>query len=365
MSMSAVVIGGTGPTGHHIVRGLIERGFAVAILHTGQHEVDEIPESVEHIHTNPFDPGELTEAIAGRTFDLTVATYGRLRKVAEVFAGRTGRFVSVGGAPAYRGYMNAEAIRPVGLPVPTPEDAPFATEGDDTKGYRVRLTEEHVFDLHPSATHFRYPYLYGPYQFVVREWPIVRRILDQRPHIVLADGGLTLNHNGFAANVAHAVLLGIDNEGVAAGETYNCGDETVLTLRQVVDLCAEALDHEWDVVSIPYELAAAARPLVGQPWTTHRVLDLTKIRSQLGYRDIVSPPEAVKQAARWLVSNPIAAGSPQHEALQDPFDYAAEDELVAAWRALIDQLPNVAYAFEPGYTISYSGPGGSARKGAW
>ena len=60
--MQALVIGGTGPTGHFIVNGLIARGFDVTILHTGRHEVDEIPPSVEHIHTNPFKPENISTA---------------------------------------------------------------------------------------------------------------------------------------------------------------------------------------------------------------------------------------------------------------------------------------------------------------
>ena len=71
---TALVVGGTGPTGHFIVNGLIARGFDVAILHTGRHEVDEIPDAVEHIHANPFDLDDLNGAIAGRTWDLVVAT---------------------------------------------------------------------------------------------------------------------------------------------------------------------------------------------------------------------------------------------------------------------------------------------------
>jgi len=52
--VKALVIGGTGPTGHFIVNGLLRRGYAVAMLHTGRHELAEIPPSVEHIHTDPF-----------------------------------------------------------------------------------------------------------------------------------------------------------------------------------------------------------------------------------------------------------------------------------------------------------------------
>ena len=43
--MRALVVGGTGPTGHFIVNGLRDRGYSVAILHTGRHELDEIPEA--------------------------------------------------------------------------------------------------------------------------------------------------------------------------------------------------------------------------------------------------------------------------------------------------------------------------------
>ncbi len=57
----ALVVGGTGPTGPHIVNGLIERGYTVSILHTGAHESPQIPESVKHIHTDPFDIEKVRE----------------------------------------------------------------------------------------------------------------------------------------------------------------------------------------------------------------------------------------------------------------------------------------------------------------
>ncbi len=362
----ALVIGGTGPTGHFIVNGLIARGFTVSMLHTGQHEVDEIPATVTHIHTNPFDDRALREALGSAEFELTIAMYGRLRRVAEIMVGRTERFISVGGGPAYRGYMNADMCYPPGLPVSTAEAAPKAmTEAEDGKGYRVYRTEAVVFHYHPTATHFRYPQIYGAYQITPREWPIVRRILDQRPFIILPDDGLTLNHSGAAANMAHALLLAVDCPEVAAGQVYNCGDEYVLTLKQVVQLCAHALHHDWEIIAMPYELAVSARPLIAQPWTTHRVFDLSKIKAELGYHDIVSPIEAIQQAAVWLSQHPLERGGKNERMLQDPFDYAAEDRLVVAWKQALGTIPKDLFRREPGYTVAYSGPGGSSRKTDW
>ena len=41
MSRRALVIGGTGPSGPHVVNGLVDRGFETAILHSGAHEPPE------------------------------------------------------------------------------------------------------------------------------------------------------------------------------------------------------------------------------------------------------------------------------------------------------------------------------------
>jgi nucleoside-diphosphate-sugar epimerase len=362
--MDALVVGGTGPTGHLIVNGLRRRGYAVTILHTGRHEIPEIPDEVEHVHTDPYCEDSLSAALEHRRFDVCVAMYGRLRGIARVTKGQVGRFVSIGGVPAYRGYMNPMLPDPHGILVPIREDAPLVEqEVEDEKGWRIVRTEQAVFELHPDATHFRYPYVYGPYQLMPREWCIVRRILDGRPHIIVPDDGLTLQTFGYAENLAEAVLLAVDQPGAAAGQIYNCGDETVLSLRQVVEIIAQHLDHEWEIVSMPWSLALPARPLVGQPLTTHRVLDLGKLRSELGYRDVVPAREALGRTARWLIEHRPEPGGIEETVLQDPFDYGAEDRLIAAWRDALASMSEVEFETRPGYTLAYSGPGGRSPSG--
>ena len=76
---TALVIGGTGPTGIHIVQGLVDRGWDVTILHRGTHERPETPAVVRHLHADPYDVDSLSAALAGHRYDLIVAMYGRLR----------------------------------------------------------------------------------------------------------------------------------------------------------------------------------------------------------------------------------------------------------------------------------------------
>jgi nucleoside-diphosphate-sugar epimerase len=364
MAERVLVIGGTGPTGIPIVRGLVARGHDVTILHRGTHERDETPDVVRHLHHDPYDDADLERALGGQTFDVLIAMDGRLRSIARLSAGRVGAFVSVGGVPAYRGWMNPWLFDPPGLPVPVAEDAPEVTDpAEDEKGYRIARTEQAVFEHHPAAAHFRYPYVYGPYQLAPREWSIVRRVLDGRERIVVADDGLTLHHHGYTENLAHAVLLAVDDPAAAGGHLFNAADDEVLSVRQVVEIVASALGHSFDVVSMPYDLAVPARPLLAQPLPTHRVLDLTRIRTVLGYRDALPARTALAHTARWLADHPHELGGTEEMVLTDPFDYEAEDRLIDAWRAAsVSVAPHAnAFATPPGYGLAYSGPGGRPR----
>lgn len=65
----------------------------------------------------------------------------------------------------------------------------------------------------------------------------------------------------------------------------------------------------------------------------------------------------------WLAEHGVDERSAR--SLQDPFDYPAEDLLIDAWRQAIAGMPDDLFTQEPGYTRSYSGPGGSVRKSYW
>jgi nucleoside-diphosphate-sugar epimerase len=354
---SALVVGGTGPTGPYLVGGLRERGYDVTIFHRGTHEISEIPPDVAHIHGDPHFPETIARALEGLTFDLALVTYGRVRHLADALAGRVGRFVSVGGMPVYRGYWDPAENVPAGMAVPVAEAGPVAGPHDNRFGRLIRETEEAVLAAHPSAAHFRYPYVYGPYQVSPREWSVVRRVLDGRRSIIVADGGHSVITRGFAQNLAHAVLLAVDEPDRSAGQIYNCGDEVQYSVRQWIELVAGALGAELELISLPDELAAHADPLQLDGRGFHRVLDLHKVRAELGYADVVSVPDAVRRTVDWLVAHRPPPGGHTETDIGDRFDYAAEDELVRAYRSALQQLRPLAPARPEGYSPhSYAHP---------
>ena len=247
--MKALVIGGTGPTGPHIVNGLIERGYETAILHRGTHDSDLIPQHVERIIGDPHFRETLSEALGDRRFDVIVATYGRIRYVAEIVAEHTDRLITIGGSPGYRGTRQPDLLFPWGLQVPLPETAPqVETEEEFRFGYLARISEKTVMAQHDAsayiATHLRYPLIYGPRQLVPMEWRVMRRIMDGRTFIVLPDDGHILFSRGYAVNMAHAVLLAVDKPDASGGKIYNAADVHQFTLGQWAEVIAHAMGAE-------------------------------------------------------------------------------------------------------------------------
>jgi len=97
-----LVVGGTGPTGVPIVNNFLAAGFEVSIFHSGTHPA-EFAGPVERIIGNARDEEDIRDKLGNTEWDVAVCTYGRLRSLAAVLAGRTRRLVGITGQPVYRG----------------------------------------------------------------------------------------------------------------------------------------------------------------------------------------------------------------------------------------------------------------------
>jgi len=193
---------------------------------------------------------------------------------------------------------------------------------------------------HYQATMLRYPMIYGPRQGAPKEWSIIRRILDGRRQLIIPDEGLRLERRAYAENAAHAVLLAVDKPGVSAGQTYNVGDEKVLSLREWTQIVARTLNYELELVSMPFALAQASRPYVET--CRHLVMDISKIKTELGYKDVVPAEEAVQRTVKWYLDNPLQRDGEIEQRLGDPFNYAVEQQVITEYKETISRLRKLA-----------------------
>jgi nucleoside-diphosphate-sugar epimerase len=347
VSRSALVIGGTGPTGPHILQGLLDRGFEVTILHRGTHEPPELPD-VEHIHADPHFEDPLREAIGDGEWDVVAGMYGRAAVVARVLQGRCGHYLSVSGIPVHAGYGEPHLTFPYGMAIGAHEAGPLVdgvpVARDDapiaiTFARKILAVEGTVLGLHPSATCFRYPMIYGPRNLIQWEWSVVKRVLDDRPWMLLPDHGTSIYTRCAAENAAHAVLLAVDHPAAAGGEAFNVADQQQFSLRQWVDVISDAVGRRLDVRSVPSELcrgwADTVAPQTGDI-APHNLTSSQKIRDLLGFTDVVEAADALAASARWFLDHPVTDGG--GAGFFDTFDYEYEDALVDRYAQLCEQV---------------------------
>lgn len=335
---TALVVGGTGPTGPHLLEGLLERGYDVTIMHRGVHEPPDLP-AVRHLHADPHFRETIDAAVADRTWDVVVGTYGRLKIVAQAFAGKCGHFIGVGGVPVYRGFLDPEHTAPYGMRLLAREDGPLADEGNKPVSpfaAKIVAAERKVFELGAAgafaATMVRYPQIYGPRNIVPWEWAVMKRVADGRSRMILPDNGLWIISRCAARNAAEVLLCAVDAPEAAAGEAFNVADDDQQTTRQWAQSIAMLLGVEMDFVGMPSQLAPSAMgELVAPTAAPHVLVNAEKAKTLLGYREIVPAAEALAETVTWLQANPVTPqGYPAYNAR---FDYDLEDSLIAAWEA--------------------------------
>jgi len=344
--MRVLIIGGTRRTGPFLVKQLIEHGHSVVVFHRGQHNL-RLVEGAQEILGDRRDVSRFKSAMASLKVDVVVDTMATddedVRAVVAAFRGRIRRYVCISSYDVYAAYTDAWTRTPSLQPVPIPEDAPKTVQSDlygrEQRYDKMRVEQEvaaaqasHAFE----ATILRWPALYGPRDTTPREWYYVKQATDKRPRIPVIDGGRSLFSRGYFENMAHSILLAVESD-IASGQTYNAADTHAITPWQIATMIGDILGHTWEVISVPRVLMPAcvqsqARPYSCDPYDIepHLLLDVTKIRTELGYTDLVPCRTAMERTVEWLVSNP-----PTQE---PPFDYRALDHVLDKYHACISSV---------------------------
>lgn len=351
MEKSALLIGGTAATGVSIAAELREQGYEVTLYHRGLHEVAAL-DDLEHIHGDPHFPETIARDLAGRSWDVTVATYGRIRHIAAELRGRTGQLVTVGGLPAVRQVPGVPMREE--HPYELPENAPAALR---KLLPRIIETERSVLEAgaagHFVATLVRYPYVYGPHSAVPMEWHVLRRVLDGRRRWITQGAGLALSGRCASPNAARLIGLVLRNPSVAAGQVYHAADSRQYSMREWVTMVAAAADHAFEFVDIPPAIAplsVSAVPMAGEySWLSeadaragrlrHSVVSDEKSRRELRYEDAVSPEEWIRRTVEYWLAYPPPVDGQGGRLKAEEFDYAAEDALLAYWDGVVEAAP--------------------------
>jgi len=256
--MRVLFIGGTGVISSACARLAVERGIELYLLNRGETTLRPSPEAAHVLHADARDPAALRETLGDMTFDAVVNWIiflpSQLERDLELFRGRTGQYIFISSASAYR--------KPLpGLPITesTLLDNPYWEYSRHKIACEERLIQAYRDEafpftiVRPSHTYDRtmLPF-YG-------KVTTLERMRRGKKVIVPGDGTslwVLTHHADFAKG-----FVGLLGNPHAVGDVFHITSDEVLTWNQIYRIVARAAGvTDPQLVHVPSDFIAAYDP---------------------------------------------------------------------------------------------------------
>jgi nucleoside-diphosphate-sugar epimerase len=339
-----LLIGGNGFIGRPLTHQLQRAGHEIAVFHRRSSRTD-MASDILQIQGDRNRLSGYRDRI--RRFapdvivDFILSSGDQARELMSVVSGITNRVIAISSGDVYRAWGVLHGIESGPLEsVPIREDsalrttrrlyppetismmrsiAAWATEDYD----KIAVEEAIMSGRDVSGSVLRLPMVYGPEDRANRLFPILKPIADGRPSIILPENFAGWRGpRGYVENVAHAVALAIMSDR-AAGCIFNvCEEPSVSELEWRTAVGRQA---GWTGKFVVLPVMRTPRHLLFPlNAAQHVVLSSERIRTQLGYNEIVSWDEGIRRTIAWERATPAKNVNLQ------PSDYAAEDAALAS-----------------------------------
>jgi len=298
--MRILILGGTSLTGPIVVRRLVGLGHDVTVYHRGEHET-ELPAAVRHLHGDFLHlPPEVRHPAPDVVVHMWAATEADAHAFLDAFGGVAARAVAISSGDVYRAYGRAQRLES-GAPGPIPlsEDAPLRESRYPYQTAYDKVLVERTLAVASElpVTILRFPAIYGPNDgHRMRRWlePMLRGVAELR---LQEDFALWRWTHGFSEDVAESVVLAATS-ACAAGRVYNVGEPEAPTIAERLAAFARVSGWRGSVRAVPaIELPEPDR--MPQDFSHHLVYDTTRIRAELGYRELVPYDQGLARTLEW------------------------------------------------------------------
>ncbi|MET9969232.1 NAD-dependent epimerase/dehydratase family protein [Streptomyces sp. NPDC006356] len=340
---SALIIGGSGQLGRAAAQELIRHGWKVDLAQRRSRPLDgELADAgVSTVVLDREDTDAVRAEAAGRDLVLDVVAFTPAHAVQLAgLADDIGSLVVISTGAVYAPLDGPGAAGGPRFPVPLTEDSPTMPEGGRDYGSQKAAMERLLLGTEGLPVSILRPgTLHGPHSTSLHHWSFIKRVLDKRPHVVLAHDGEARFGTSAAANVARLVRLCADQPG---RRVLNAADDEALTVAEIGRRVFAAMDHEAEIVT--FHGPAREDGLGFNPWNVPHpvVFAMDEARRRLGYEPAVTYNEALREDIDWAVSA-VEAAERQGGSWQDVFPglvarygsegwfpYAAEDAYVSS-----------------------------------
>ena len=338
--MKLLLIGGSGFIGPHTATALLKNGHHVAIFHRGRTSP---PEGTEEILGDRQSLQDHQPEFRRQKFDVVVdfvlSSARQALQLMDTFRGIAGRAVALSSMDVYRAWGIFNRFESGLQELPVTEDSDLRTSRSvyppevlnrlrtlypwvDEEYDKVPVEHAVLSEPKLPGTVLRLPMIYGPGDPIHRFHPVLKRIDDGRRQILFADDVAAMRTpRGYVEDVATAIALAATSTQ-ASGRIYNiCELESFSELHWAQKIAA-ATGWTGEFVVLPHDRTPNHLLWPGNT-AQHLVASSDRIRTELGYRELIPREEAIQRTIEWERANAPAQSPTQ-------FDYAAEDEALAA-----------------------------------
>ena len=319
--MTALVTGGTGFTGSHLVRRLLAAGYDVRVLDAARGLfADELTSLGAQLTIGSVTDDALVDRLtagADRVFHVA-AVFRQINLARSVYrsVNRIGTRI-VGEAALRHGvdsfvYCSTQGVHGNITAPPGDESSPVAPEDyyQQTK-YEGELEIAALVARGLPATTLRPTAIYGPGD--PARFLFLFRAVERGRFLMFGDGR-TLYHPLYIDNLVDAFVLAGERPG--RGETYLVGDELYCSLNDLVAAVAASLKRTVRTVHLPFGplwvaacgCEAVCRPFGVEPplfrrradwFRQNRAFRIDKARRELGYRPAVDLSAGLARTGAW------------------------------------------------------------------
>lgn len=341
--MRILVIGGNGFIGSPLVSELLGSGHEVGVFHRHS-DVGLAGSGVVQIRgdrnrLSDYE-GQLRRFSPDVIVDLILSSGEQALQLVETAHEIARRVIAISSMDVYRAWGVLHEVEPGSLEsLPLTEESPLRTTRRLYPPETVKMMQniftwlnEHYDKIaveeavrgDPAVpwTILRLPMVYGPGDPLHRFLPLLKRVTDRRSSILLSeDLAAWRGPRGYVENVAHAIAV-VATSDLTAGRIYNFCEEPCLSESAWQSKIAKQMNWSGKFVLLP---RGQMPEHLLQPGNTaqHVVASSERIRTELGYKELVDIEEAIRRTIAWEQRNPPSTVNPQQ------FDYSAEDAAIA------------------------------------
>ena len=253
---------------------------------------------------------------------LTLSNKAEAKQFVDLFKGLVSHLVVTSNTNVYLAHGRMRQTEPgPSLAVPIDERSQLRQKQlkEDESGDKVEV-ESVIRTCGVGYTILRLAPLYGPFDFARRFYPLMIRMIDARPHIMLGacQADWRWSH-AFVDDAAHAIVLAATNPA-RESRIFNVAEQKTPTMKERTIHIATVFGWEGRVGVVPDSALPDYMRTPGD-FTQDLLIDSTRIRQELHYKEKTDYYDGLSAAVEWYRDNPPPKLAGQK------FNYSAEDSL--------------------------------------